>query len=306
MASQHNLNNDDKTGDRQGVSTMTDTADAQSAPPSADKATATTTAAKKRRSGRKSKVRRVAALIGALAVVGGMYSFASPSSADDSTSSASQKDMITAGQNLYDKTCITCHGANLEGVTDRGPSLLGVGEAAVYFQVSTGRMPMTEQNAQAMRKEPKFDHKETLQLAAYIGQYGGPEIPEVSNEDLKNADLAEGGELFRLNCASCHNFVGEGGALSSGKFAPSLKDATPVEIYSAMLTGPQNMPVFSQNQLTSEQKVNIIAYVESLKATTDPGGASIGRTGPVPEGLVIWLAGIGFMLICTVWIAGKS
>lgn len=305
MASSHNLNNDKKTGDRQGVSTMTDTADAQSAPPSAERATAAKAAVNKRRSGRKSKVRRVAALIGALAVVGGMYSFASPSSADDG-SSATQKDAITAGQNIYDKSCITCHGANLEGVKDRGPSLLGVGQAAVYFQVSTGRMPMTLQDAQAVRKEPKFNHKETLQLAAFIGQYGGPEIPEVSDEELKNADLAEGGELFRLNCASCHNFVGEGGALSSGKFAPSLKNATPVEIYSAMLTGPQNMPVFSQNQLTNEQKVNIIAYVQSLKTTTDPGGASIGRTGPVPEGLVIWLAGIGFMLICTVWIAGKS
>ena len=299
MATSRDSTHDKKTGDRQGVSTMTDTADSQSA------STSAAGSASKRRAGRKGKIRRGAALAGALAVVGAMYSFASPSSAEDSAS-ANQSASAAEGEGLYTKTCITCHGANLEGVKDRGPSLIGVGEAAVYFQVSTGRMPMTRQAAQAPRKKPKFDHDQTLQLAAYIGQYGGPEIPEVTDEQLKQANLADGGELFRLNCASCHNFVGEGGALSSGKFAPSLGKATPVNIYSAMLTGPQSMPIFSQNQLTDEQKINIIAYVDSLRTTTDPGGASIGRTGPVPEGLVIWLAGISFMLICTVWIAGKS
>ena len=298
MAKTHDSTHDNQTGDRQGVSTMTDLADTQSVPPSA------AGSAKKRRTGRKSKVRRAAALLGALAVVGGMYSYATPSNAEDSA--ASQAEMIKTGQGLYDKTCITCHGANLEGVDDRGPSLLGVGAAAAYFQVSTGRMPMARQEAQALRKPAKFDHKESLAIAAYIGQYGGPDIPKVSDESIKNANLAEGGELFRLNCASCHNFVGQGGALSSGKFAPSLKHANPVDIYSAMLTGPQDMPVFGPNQLTDEQKVDIIAYVQALQTTTDPGGANIGRTGPVPEGLVIWLGGISFMLICTVWIAGKS
>lgn len=299
MADTHDSNHDKQTGDRQGVSTMTDTADTQSAPPSA------ASSAKKRRTGRKSKVRRAAALLGALAVVGGMYSYATPSNAE-SNASASQAEMMKTGQGLFDKSCITCHGANLEGVKDRGPSLLGVGAAAVYFQVSTGRMPMTRQEAQTVRKPAKFGRDDTLALAAFIGQYGGPEIPEVSNEAIKNANLAEGGELFRLNCSSCHSFVGAGGALSSGKFAPSLKQASPVDIYAAMLTGPQNMPVFSPNQLTDEQKIDVIAYVKALQDTTDPGGANIGRTGPVPEGLVIWLGGISFLLICTVWIAGKS
>ncbi len=229
-----------------------------------------------------------------------------PSSAEDSSGSQANASQVAEGKDLYDKTCITCHGANLQGVQDRGPSLLGTGAAAVYFQVATGRMPMARQEAQAERKKPKFDHDQTLALAAYIGQYGGPDIPDIPQSKLDNANLAEGGELFRLNCASCHNFTGQGGALSSGKFAPSLKEATPTDIYTAMLTGPQNMPIFGQNQLTDDEKVNIIAYVEALKATTDPGGASIGRTGPVPEGLVIWLAGIGFLLVCTVWIAGKS
>lgn len=262
----------------------------------------------KARTGRRGRLLRGAALVGALAIVGTLYSFAVPSSseAEDTAPTASKED-INAGQQMYENTCITCHGANLEGVKDRGPSLIGVGSASVYFQVATGRMPVARQEAQPMRKPPKYNEKESKQLGAYIQQFGGgPQIPTVSKESLAKADLGNGGQLFRLNCASCHNFSGQGGALSSGKYAPGLEDATPVEIYSAMLVGPQNMPVFSENQLTPDQKLEVIAYIQTLKATRDPGGAGIGRTGPVPEGLVIWLVGLSAVLVATVWIAGKS
>ncbi len=265
--------------------------------------------AAKTRAARKGFTRRAAALIAALAIVGFSYAMAGPSAAEEEEStgsSMSQEELIAAGQEIYNKSCITCHGANLEGVTDRGPALVGVGEAAVYFQVSTGRMPMAQQGAQAPRKPTPLTRDDTLALSAYIGQYGGPEIPEITESDLEEANLAEGGELFRLNCASCHSFTAQGGALSSGKHAPDLKQATPVEIYTAMLTGPQNMPVFGPNQLTNDEKMAIVAYVEMLNTDNNPGGAPIGRTGPVPEGLTIWLAGLGALLIGTVWIAGKS
>ena len=267
-------------------------------------ATAKPSKAAKKRTERKGLVRRAGALAGALAVVGTMYSMATPGAAE--TPSASNTDLVKTGQEIYDKSCITCHGANLEGVTDRGPALAGVGSAAVYFQVSTGRMPMAQQGPQAPAKQVTMSHQETEALSAYIGQYGGPEKPEVTNEDLANANLADGGELFRLNCASCHSFTAQGGALSSGKHAPALKNASPTQIYAAMLTGPQNMPVFGPNQLTDEEKKNIIAYVDMLNKNNNPGGASIGRTGPVPEGLVIWLGAMSVLLVGTIWIAGKS
>ena len=263
------------------------------------------TKAAKTRTKRKGFARRAGALAGALAVVGTMYSMATPG-ANAEESAAGNPDAIALGQDLYETSCITCHGVNLEGVTDRGPALIGVGEAAVYFQVSTGRMPMAQQNAQAPKKPAHFTRDETLALSAYIGQYGGPEIPEVTEDDLAEANLAEGGELFRLNCSSCHSFTGQGGALSSGKHAPALTGASPTEIYTAMLTGPQNMPIFGQNQLTDEEKKNIIAYVEMLNENHNAGGHPIGRTGPVPEGIVIWLTGLAALLIGTIWIAGKS
>ena len=213
---------------------------------------------------------------------------------------------VRKGRQLYEVTCITCHGQNLQGVPDRGPSLIGVGSASVYFQVSTGRMPVARQEAQAGAKKPKYDETQTLQLAAYVQSVGGG--PEIPTGDLRgdDANLAEGGELFRLNCASCHNFAGRGGALSAGKYAPPLDTATDKVIWTAMLSGPQNMPVFSDNQLTTEEKQAITNYVLTLDEQRDLGGSSIGRLGPVPEGLVIWVIGIGAIMLMILWIGAKS
>ena len=237
----------------------------------------------------------------ALVLTGALYSvFAPAQAADGSEDSAA----VEAGQELYNKSCISCHGANLEGVEGRGPSLIGVGEASVYFQVHTGRMPLVRQDADAAVKPTVFSDEEIDQLMAFVqANGGGPTLP---SGDLRDGDLAEGGELFRLNCASCHNFVGEGGALSSGKAAPSLQDASDLEIYTAMLTGPENMPVFGDNQLTSDEKRAIINYVQTIKEQADPGGAGIGRIGPVSEGLVIWVVGIGAMLFGIFWMGSKA
>jgi ubiquinol-cytochrome c reductase cytochrome c subunit len=255
----------------------------------------------RRRSKHRRRLANVAGLMTALVLTGALYSvFAPAQAADDTTESAAE----AAGRELYERSCITCHGENLEGVPNRGPSLIGVGEAAVYFQVHTGRMPLARQEADAPDKPAVFSDEEIDQLMAYVqANGGGPTLP---SGDLRDGDLAEGGELFRLNCASCHNFVGEGGALSSGKAAPSLNDANDLEIYTAMLTGPENMPVFGDNQLTSEEKRSIINYVQTVNSQADPGGAGIGRIGPVGEGLVIWVVGMTALLFGIFWMGSKA
>lgn len=220
--------------------------------------------------------------------------------------------LIREGKQLYDTSCITCHGANLQGVEDRGPSLIGVGEAAVYFQVSTGRMPMAANGAQAVRKPPKFDAHQTDALGAYIAANGGgPSVVrdangEVAQESLRGADIARGSELFRMNCASCHNFTARGGALSSGKFAPPLEPANEAQIYTAMLTGPQNMPKFSDRQLSSEEKRDIVAYVKNAAEEKSPGGWDLGGFGPATEGLAIWVIGITAVVGAAMWIGSRS
>jgi ubiquinol-cytochrome c reductase cytochrome c subunit len=237
-----------------------------------------------------------------LFMMGGIYSLLA--SASNAQQSARQPDPAN-GRQLFEISCITCHGANLQGVTGRGPSLIGTGGAATYFQVTTGRMPAAQQGPDQKRKPTTFTAAEINDLVAFVQSVaGGPEKP---TGDLRNdAAIAEGGELFRLNCASCHNFAGKGAPLSAGKIAPGLNDATDLVLYTAMLTGPENMPVFSNNQLTPDQKKAIISYIQSLKSMKDPGGLGLDRIGPVSEGLVIWVAGIGLLMGVILWIGAKS
>jgi len=243
-------------------------------------------------------------LIAALMLVGGLYAGFAPSVQAEDTSTLSGA--AQQGQTLYDSSCITCHGRNAQGVPNKGPSLIGVGSAAVEFQVTTGRMPLTQQQNQADRKKPTFSDDQARDIGAYIEALGGgPQLPD-GTDFHSNGDIAAGGELFRVNCSSCHAFGMGGGALSSGKYAPSLADATDRQIYAAMLTGPENMPVFGDNQLSPQEKQDIIAYVQNQKSDQDPGGWGIGRLGPVPEFLVIFLVGMVFLIFTSLWIAGKS
>ncbi|MDQ2797181.1 MAG: c-type cytochrome [Actinomycetota bacterium] len=260
--------------------------------------------ARKSRNALQRRIGASAILLAALTSMGGVYAaFAAPSGAASNGTSAAD---ISAGRQLFQTSCITCHGANLEGVKDQGPPLIGVGQAAVYFQVKTGRMPAAGQGAYIARKDPKFDEAQIDQLAAYVESVGGgPTIPQ-GNLRGTDGQIADGGVLFRLNCASCHGATGKGAPLSAGKNAPSLNEATDKEFYGAMLSGPENMPVFSDNSITPVEKKSIIAYVQTLKASQDPGGAGIDRIGPVSEAVVIWVGGVGALMLTILWIGARS
>lgn len=258
----------------------------------------------RRRSALRRRVGAFAILVGALSSMGGAYAaFASSSGAADSSQTATS---IAHGKQIYEVSCITCHGANLQGVLNRGPSLVSVGGAAVYFQVSTGRMPAPGQGPTVLRKPARFDDEQTRALAAFVQSVGGgPAIPTGSLRG-SNASIAEGGQLFSVNCASCHGVTGKGAPLSAGKSVPSLNASTDTQMITAMLSGPESMPVFSDNQLTVAQKKAIIAYVQTLKASNDPGGNGIDRIGPVSEAIVLWVAGIGLLMVAIMWIGAKS
>jgi ubiquinol-cytochrome c reductase cytochrome c subunit len=252
-------------------------------------------------------VRRITgglALLLALTALGFAYSAVAPRG-EVATAANADEAQIAAGAEIYSTSCVTCHGANLQGVLDRGPSLVGVGEAAVYFQVSTGRMPAAENAAQMPRKEPFFDEEQIAALGEFIqANGGGPVIPE---SGLRNeADIARGGELYRLNCASCHNFTGQGGALSQGKYAPNLDEATDRQIWGAMLSGPENMPKFGNGQLTPNEKAAIVAFIQDNKATIDPGGYAAGGFGPAPEGLIAFLVGMGAIVAAVLWMGSRT
>lgn len=219
------------------------------------------------------------------------------------TPSATQVDQ---GKQLFLEGCSSCHGLQAQGTTD-GPSLIGVGAAAVDFQVGTGRMPMAAPGVQAPAKKVVYTDDEIAALATYVASLGaGPAIPTAEELSTEDTELALGGELFRTNCAQCHSVSARGGALSEGRWAPNLLNSSDKHIYEAMLTGPQAMPVFGDKTLTPKDKQNIIRYINELKKQENPGGAGLGRLGPVTEGLFIWVAGLGALLAVAVWIGARA
>jgi len=248
-------------------------------------------------------------LIG-LVAVGALYAALAPRSvqADDLADDA---DLVAEGRELFLIGCASCHGANGQGIIqadgrEYGPSLIGVGAAAAYFQVGTGRMPLAQNSQQAPEKDPVYDEAEIEALSAFVASLGpGPAIPGPEYYDISEVsdeDLARGGEFFRTNCTACHNSVGAGGALGGGRYAPSLEGVEGSFFAAALLIGPQQMPVFSDEVISPEDKRNIYAYLRTVQAQPDNGGFDLGAVGPVSEGLLAWVLGIGALVGFAAWI----
>jgi ubiquinol-cytochrome c reductase cytochrome c subunit len=254
---------------------------------------------------------RALLLVLGLFVMGALYSVLAPAGQVSADTGNSQQ--VAQGKALFVVGCASCHGLNGEGQQSgeiQGPSLVGVGAAAVEFQVGTGRMPLARPEAQAPVKPNRYTPEEVAALEAYVATLGpGPDVPAPAQYDpsgVSEEDVARGGELFRTNCSACHNFEGAGGALPGGKYAPSLFGVSNQHIYEAMLTGPQQMPVFSDGVMRPEDKRAIIAYLNTLHAEPNEGGLNLGGLGPVSEGLWGWIVGIGGLSAIAVWIAAKG
>jgi ubiquinol-cytochrome c reductase cytochrome c subunit len=249
----------------------------------------------------------VVVLLLALAATGGLYAVFAPANQAQADATAQSLD-ITQGSKLYDVGCATCHGTGGQGSTN-GPSLVGVGSAAVDFQVGTGRMPAQQPGPQIQKKRNIYSNEEIKQLAAYVASLGaGPSIPTTSQYSPSGSDVANGGNLFRTNCTQCHTTTGQGGALSGGKDAPNLDGVSAKHIYEAMQTGPQNMPSFPDSTMPMQQKKDIIAYIQTINGpnTESPGGLKLGGLGPVSEGLFAWVFGLGSLIAVAVWIAART
>jgi ubiquinol-cytochrome c reductase cytochrome c subunit len=215
------------------------------------------------------------------------------------------------GEQLFGANCVTCHGPNGRGITSEvhgagneeglGPSLRGVGAGAADFYLRTGYMPLDDPHKQPHRSHVLFSKGELAALVAYVASLGpGPRIPRPHPE---RGSLSEGQALFTEHCAGCHQIDAKGGYVTNA-VAPTLDQASPVEIAEAVRTGPYLMPRFSGRQISDAQLDSIIRYVIYAKHPDDRGGWALGHVGPVPEGLVTWFIGI-VLLIATCAVIGK-
>ncbi len=217
-------------------------------------------------------------------------------------SAPSQEDDL--GRRLYVSDCASCHGVDGRGVEGGGPSLEDAGEAGAYFYITSGRMPMDDVAGQSRRKPVTYDEREIEALIDHVASLGdGPPLPELDEDE---ADLVRGNVLYSANCAACHNSAGSGGALGQGVYAPELYPATPLQVAAAVRVGPGAMPAFGEGALDEEELSDLVAYTEFLDDPVDRGGAPLGRVGPVPEGLVAWVVGLGLLLLAVRWIGTRE
>lgn len=211
----------------------------------------------------------------------------------------SQQELVAAGRQLYLTACVSCHGIDGEG-SPGFPSLQASGEASADFYLRTGRMPMAAPAPQPPEKPPAYNDTEIRQLVAYVGSISqGPRIPDVETD---RGDLSEGRALYLANCAPCHNSASIGGAISNGRYAPSLQQVEPTQVGEAIRIGPGQMPQFGRDVFTDQQVDSIARYVEYLHKPDDPGGLNLGYTGPVAEGFVALLFGLGALVLVIRWI----
>lgn len=255
---------------------------------------------------RRSPLAAVAMLVIALIGIGAGYAVIANAGPAEAAAVASSETQVEQGKRLYLEGCSSCHGMQSQGA-GVGPTLIGVGAAAVDFQVGTGRMPMAAPGAQVARGEPQYDLEQIAAMAAYIASLApGPAIPTAEQIDYESADAAKGGQLFRINCSQCHQAAGQGGALTQGKYAPSLMVSEPKQVYEAMITGPQSMPVFSDATIPEGDKQAITKYITALQTLPNPGGLALGSLGPVPETVFLWTAVFAAFIAVAIWIGIKA
>lgn len=200
---------------------------------------------------------------------------------------------------IYRRDCAVCHGADGQG-TSRGPDLSGSGLALIDYTLRTGRMPIDQPDDEIRRSDPEYDAATVDSLVAYVGSLrdgavaDGPAVPEI---DVAAGDVATGGEVWRRECAACHAWSGTGGALLH-QAAPDVRQATPREVAASVRSGPFEMPRFGEAAVTQEELDSLVAFVEEeLRQPEDPGGWSIGHFGPVAEGGIALVGGVGVLAV---------
>jgi ubiquinol-cytochrome c reductase cytochrome c subunit len=206
-----------------------------------------------------------------------------------------QPALVDRGAEVFGARCATCHGEAGRG-TDDGPSLAQVGPASFDFVLRTGRMPIEDPDDPIRHQEPKLPQQDIQAIVEFSRTITeGPDIPEVGN--FEEADLARGLELFTSNCAACHGPTAAGIAVGQRDVSSNLDVATPEEIAAAIRVGPGVMPLFPEEVLPQEDMEAVVHWVMDLRERESPGGINLGRSGPVWEGLVAWVVGLGLLAV---------
>jgi ubiquinol-cytochrome c reductase cytochrome c subunit len=213
---------------------------------------------------------------------------------------SAQPQNAARGGVLYQLHCATCHGMQLQG-SPNAPPLIGAGAASVDFWVGTGRMPAAVPWKEYEHQLSPFSPDDITAIVAYVSSVssGGAAIPHVDN----TGDRDRGRNLYRLNCQQCHGAGADGALVGFSDWAPDLYHASVTQVAEAVRIGPYQMPGFDPRQLPQNDLNAIVAYVEFLRKEHARAPFPLQGSGPVPEGLVGWLA-VALATLIGVLIAG--
>lgn len=184
-----------------------------------------------------------------------------------------------SGQQLYEKHCAVCHGAN-------GSGGVGVPLALPDFQygVTDDFLAKTIRHGRPGRVMPAFGYLSENEITALVKHIRSwaPGKPMAPPSKKITGDIVHGKQLFQKHCTSCHGANGEGGkgtgvtfsrprdlaiippALSNSGF---LKSASDQIIKAALMNGREGTPMISflKHGLTEQDIDDIVVYVRSFE-----------------------------------------
>jgi ubiquinol-cytochrome c reductase cytochrome c subunit len=216
------------------------------------------------------------------------------------TGGAVVADAAARGAELYQQSCASCHGPMGAG-TSNGPPVRDSGTAAWDFYLRTGRMPLSAPGQPSDRQRPAFGEADIAALVAFGATLGtGPTIPSTVTGQ---GDPALGLRLYTNSCAACHGATAAGGSVGPDVIAPPLVGKDPRIVAEAIAIGPGPMPRFS---MSPEEMSAIGSYLGYLAREPDPGGIRPSGLGPVPEGLIAVVVGLGVLVLVARWIGDRA
>lgn len=205
---------------------------------------------------------------------------------------------VQQGERLFNTHCSSCHGLSLQG-TAQGPPLVGIDIQDIDFELRTGRMPTAVPFEQETHKAPYFPQSKIDDIIGYVMSKsdGNKQLPAVTiHSDMQS--IAAGRQVYEENCEQCHAATGHGNAVDYADVAPSLMDSSPQDLADAVRYGPDVMPRFGPNVIDQAHLDDLASYVRYLQnGQYNPGGLQLANWGPVSEGFVAWVFGIGLLVL---------
>ncbi len=234
----------------------------------------------------------------------------------------------SSGQALYELKCSSCHGMVLQG-SPAAPPLIGVGAAHVDFMLQTGRMPVAISGVQPLPQAPQMSQSDIRAIVRYVTSTSRGKAPlprpaqgrshftqaniralvrEVAANakdsqgipQLAKGNVEHGRAVFAENCEQCHGASAHGGSVGYAIVAPSLMQTHPEQIAEAVRVGPGEMPRFGTDVISASSLDDVVSYVEFLqsdKRAYNPGGLALANLGPVAEGFIAWMFGLGILVL---------